>query len=303
MQRVTFLKMLFWLACATLAAPQAARAQDTAPLISGDELRGPDVPHRRIKYGRHVDQAIRYSRRPSSQRPPLVILVGDQGWRGEVEHYPMHLLRSALWQQGYAFAAIDYRTTNRPDLESSLANIIAALRYLLEQSDELGFDSGRIVLIGNGPGAYFVTLLGTDPATHLDTRTAAAIKGVVSINGEIFDVRQRLREVNPFRRDILTRVFGEDAAHQARMSPARHLAAPNAPAFLFQAVSSNVQLQEQAYQMHELLRREGTAAGYAPLVPWRRELSNSYYGGQGNLGVHSLLEFLVRTVGPARPAG
>lgn len=273
----------------------AADAQDTSRLVSGDPLRGPDVPFREIKYGPRSYEVMRFNLPKQGKGAPLVVFIGNDGWRGGVDPYPMHLLRSALFEDGYAFAAIDYtpRYTNDPgSAQAMLDNIITGLRTLIADAERLGFDPTRIVLIGNGAGGHFVTLLGTDPTLLGDRRMFAALKGVVSVNGHGFDIPQQIAKASPFRAKAFKKAFGTDAATHVRLSPVRHLGAPNAPAFLFQAVTDHPHIQNQAMSMYKALSRAGARAAYAPLPPWRDTSSRSYYGLDSGVGYIHLAEFL-----------
>jgi acetyl esterase/lipase len=276
--------------------PCAAFAQDALDPLTQDPLRGPDVPFDSHWYGPGKAHSLRFSRPRSATNPPLVIFIGDEGWQPEADRYPMHLLRSALWQHGYASAAITYRDLERDEpIDVSIANVLLAIRWLQARQDKLRFDPNRIVLMGNGPGAHIATLLGVDPK-YLGS-SFGAVKGVVSVNGEMFDVPTRLKEVSPYRQKLLRKVFGADPARHSEYSPARHLAQPNAPAFLFQAVANKPQLQTQAMQMRELLARSRAKTAYAPLKPWLRDAAITYYASDTHEGFGHLLRFLSETVG------
>jgi acetyl esterase/lipase len=209
----------------------------------------------------------------------------------------MHLLRSALFEDGYAFAAIEYTAEYRSErAEVMLDNIVTAFEKLAADADRLGFDRDRIVLVGNGAGGHFVTLLGTDPTLLAATPFFSAVRGVVSVNGHGFDIGEQIAEATPFRAEAFRKAFGSDPGVHARLSPVTYFAPPNAPAFLFQAVADHPHIQNQAMSMYRLLKRAGAKSAYAPLPPWRRHGSRSYYGWEGGDGYLHLSQFLLAVV-------
>lgn len=275
-----------------LSSGTVASAQDVEWEVSEDPLRPVNLPFQRLKYGPDHFQAIRYNRPRSGAKPPLVVFVGDEQWRRTVSWYPMHFLRSALYEDGYAFAAVDTIRNGPVPARTITGQLASALSFLRAKAGELGFDADRIVLLGNGSGGQIVTLMGTNPSLLKDPRNFAAVRGVVSVNGEAFDVPRAIRSVSKIRANEYRRVFSEDERTQIELSPARNLALPNASAFLFQAVSDQRELQLQSYAMHDALKNAGAKAAYAPLKPWRRDVSSTYYGTPGNPGYLQLRQFL-----------
>jgi arylformamidase len=64
--------------------------------------------------------------------------------------------------EGYAYASINYRLVPSVTVEDEAADVVAALKSLLDHADELGIDPSRVVIMGHSAGAYLVALVGTD---------------------------------------------------------------------------------------------------------------------------------------------
>jgi len=138
-------------------------------------------------------------------------------------HYP---------SEGHAYASINYRLVPTVTVEDEAADVVAALKSLLDHADELGIDPRRVVIMGHSAGAHLVALVGTD-----DSYLAAAglsessLRGVIAIDGAAYDVPTQVA-AGGIMHDRYLEAFSTDPVRQQALSPTAHAAAPNAPAFL-----------------------------------------------------------------------
>lgn len=132
--------------------------------------------------------------------------------------------------RGYCFAAVQLRVNAKAD--EALADIVAALRFLTENADEIGYDPDRIVLAAGGFSAGPVALIGTDPqylrAAGLDFDV---LRGVILLEPDGLDVEGRAAQDRRLQSIYFPDYYGEDRATWSRYSATEHLAPPNAPDF------------------------------------------------------------------------
>jgi len=198
---------------------------------------------------------------PSAATPaPLVLFVHGGGWkRGSKSNAVGRAMPGHMLAQGYAFASIDYRLVPAAAVEQQAADVAAALAHLLKRADELGIDRSRVVLTGHSAGAHLVALVGTDERYLKAVGISFAdIDGVMPNDGAAYDVPFQMAQAGRFMSGTYEQAFGTDPARQKALSPTRHAAAPNAPAFLLLHVLRPDGVAQNA-ALSEALRRAGTA--------------------------------------------
>jgi acetyl esterase/lipase len=193
------------------------------------------------------------------RRAPLVLFVHGGGWkRGSKDTADGSWKAPHYTGLGYAYASINYRLVPDNTVEDEAADVAAALRYLIDHADRLGFDPGRIVIMGHSAGAHLVALVGTDEQYLKRAGLSfASIAGVLPIDGAAYDVPRQIKEGNDFMHETYIQAFGDDPARQRALSPVLHAPAPNAPAFLI----IHVQRRDGVAQAKELearLKQAGT---------------------------------------------
>lgn len=90
--------------------------------------------------------------------PPLVVFVHGGGWRaGSYKN-----VRSPwLDDEGFAFASISYRLTDKATFPAQIHDCKAAIRWLRAHADEYGYNAEKIGVLGTSAGGHLVLLLGT----------------------------------------------------------------------------------------------------------------------------------------------
>ena len=246
--------LLLSLACAALLLPSAA-----APRTSDSEAGQQDDEHQVLSYGSDPLQTVDVWT-TAAVEPTLTIFVHGGGWsRGDKD-----MMRGSAklehWQyEADAVASVNYRLVPDATVEQQAADIASALALLKSRAESLYFDPRKIVLVGHSAGAHLVALLGTDE-TYLRRAglSFADIAGVVLLDGAAYDVPTQLEKGPGIMQRRYREAFGTDPARQARLSPTRQAAAPNAPAFLI----LHVQRPDGVIQSEALaaaLRKAGTS--------------------------------------------
>lgn len=191
---------------------------------------------------------------------PLVVFVHGGGWKRGDKNMMRGSDKLSHWQgKGYAVASVNYRLVPDARVEDQAADVASAVASLRRQAGALGFDPGRIVLVGHSAGAHLVALVGTDPQwlrhAGLDF---AAIRGVLPLDGAGYDVPSQMGENTRLLGDTYRQAFGTDPARQLALSPTQHGAAPNAPDFLILHVTGRADAKRQSEGLQAALQRGKT---------------------------------------------
>ncbi len=164
----------------------------------------------------------------------LVVFVHGGGWdKGDKNNATGRYKAPHYGDQGYAFASINYRLLPNGTVEQQAADVANALAYLRGNAAKLGFDPGRIVLMGHSAGAHLVALVGTDPQyLRAAGMTLSELRGVISLDGACYDVPAQMIDGPKMMKDTYKDAFGTDPARQRALSPTLQAAPPNASPFL-----------------------------------------------------------------------
>ena len=198
-----------------------------------------------------------------SKRAPLIVFVHGGGWkRGSKDNAAGNYKAPHYTGLGYAYASINYRLLPDNTVEDEAADVAHAVRYLIDNAARLGFDSGRIVIMGHSAGAHLVSLVGTDEQYLRGAGLSFAnIDGVIPIDGAAYDVPKQIAGGGAFMHGTYLQAFGDDPARQRALSPTFQAMAPNAPSFLLvhvqrsDGVAQNKQLEAALRQARTAVQR------------------------------------------------
>jgi len=214
-----------------------------------------------LPYGSSSDQTYDvWPAQGGSGPAPLVMFVHGGGWTSGSKDSASGPYTSGYYPaEGYVYASINYRLVPTVTVEDEAADVVAALKSLLDHAGELGIDPRRVVIMGHSAGAHLVALVGTD-----DSYLAAAdlsessLRGVIAIDGAAYDVPTQVT-AGGIMHDRYLEAFGTDPVRQQALSPTAHAAAPNAPAFLLPHVQRPDGIA-QADELAAALQAAGTSA-------------------------------------------
>jgi acetyl esterase/lipase len=216
-----------------------------------------------IAYGADPRQRLDFT--PAARgRAPLFVFIHGGAWAWGDKRIARHMA-AYLHRQGYAFASLNYRLVPGADPAQQAEDVAAAIAFLVRDAARLGIDAERVIVSGHSAGAHLAALVGTDPRYLGAHRLPVAIlDGVVLLDGAGYDVPAQMQRGGPVMRRLYARAFGHDPAFQARVSPTRHAAAPNAGRFLILHIASRPDDSgAQSQGLAEALRRAGTPAEVA----------------------------------------
>ena len=237
------------------------RSGDGAGERRGAERRGADPRQQTLSYGADPLQQVAYWP-GTSANAPLVVFVHGGGWKRGDMAMMAGSAKLAHWngELGYAVASVNYRLVPDAHVEQQAADVAAAVAHLRENARALGFDSGRIVLVGHSAGAHLVALVGTDPQWLAGAGLSFAdIDGVLPLDGAGYDVPYQMAHQQRIMGDTYEQAFGTDPARQRALSPLFHADGPNAPDFLILHVDRD-DARVQSDQLGRALRAAGTPA-------------------------------------------
>ncbi|HOU12827.1 MAG TPA: alpha/beta hydrolase [Anaerolineae bacterium] len=125
---------------------------------------------------------------------PTILAIHGGGFQAETRSN-YHRYASYFNGLGYALVSIDYRLLPRFRYPAQVQDSFCALAWVHANADKYGFDTERIVAIGESAGGYLVSMLGTvdDPAPYLEGCPYTLpetnwIHGVIPVYG-MFDLR------------------------------------------------------------------------------------------------------------------
>lgn len=255
-----------------LASPAPAQPVPTAPATV------------EVSYGEAPRQRLDFTPAGPGAGPgaPLVLFVHGGGWMMGDKRVAGHMA-AYFHDRGYAFAAVNYRLVPEATPAEQAADVAAALARLLADSAEFGIDRRRVMLIGHSAGAHLAALVGTDPSyLGAERLPISTIGGIVLLDGAGYDVAAQMGRGGPLVRRMYARAFGDDPAFQRRVSPAAHVAAPNAGRFLILHVVSRADDSgAQSERLGAGLRAAGTPAELGA-VPGSHSAIFRQYGEPGH---------------------
>lgn len=246
-----------------------------------------------IAYGTDAVQKIDLYT-PDAARPaqgyPLLVYIHGGGWRNGskdmVQQKP-----DFFNEQGWAFASIGYRLLPQAPVEQQAADIAAAIAKLTRDAATLGIDPDRMIVMGHSAGAHLAALVGTDPAWL--KADMAQLAGVILLDGAGYDVPRQMQQGGLLTSRIYEPAFGTDPARQARLSPARHAAAPNASRWLILHVARREDAAAQSTALASGLREAGAAVQLEALDDVSHMTINRELGQDGNDQTRLVQAFLA----------
>lgn len=114
---------------------------------------------------------------PGEGPPPLVVWVHGGGWEsGSRRRFPVAVEEAWFLERlllaGFAVALVDYRLVREADFPAAPTDVGAAVAWLRNHAENLGYDGGRVVLWGESAGAHLALLTAADAT---DAHVAAVV--------------------------------------------------------------------------------------------------------------------------------
>ncbi len=134
-------------------------------------------------------------------KPALLVFIHGGYWQELSAQHSLFAAAGCI-QHGHAFAAIDYTLAPQARLAEIVAECRAAVAWLLQHAQALGFDARRVVIAGSSAGAHLAAMVAAQQAL----RAAVLVSGIY--------------ELEPLLGTSINAALGLDAASARAQSPA-----------------------------------------------------------------------------------
>ena len=225
-----------------------------------------DIPYCTTADGVALKMDLRY---PQSFNPPapLVTYVHGGGWKsGDKSEGAGTRFFTALLEQGYIIAAINYRLAPDNIFPAQIEDVRCAVRHLRANAAQYGLDPERIAAMGGSAGGHLVALLGTSgdrpgwPEERYQEDYAgqsSAVQAVVDLFGPAdlaggYNIQSVAATLRP--------VFGDDPAALATFSPVTYITSAAPPFLILHGDQDRLVPLRQSQILQERLSAAGVPA-------------------------------------------
>jgi acetyl esterase/lipase len=230
----------------TAAVGQAARDRYVGGWTArSDALRAARTGRLDLRYGAGARQRLDVFPCGRSAAPTLVYIHGGYWQMNDKEPYAF--LGESLLPGGFNLALVEYTLAPAARLDAIVAEVRAAVAWVVEHAKELGGDPARVFVSGHSAGGHLTAMAMTDPR----------VAGGLAISG-IYDLE-------PIRLNYLNDKLGLDADEAKRNSPLLHLPDRAAPLVVTVGLGELPELIRQSREYAEAWQRRGLPGRYLPV--------------------------------------
>lgn len=272
------------------------------PFVADEAVANRTIAHRGQAYGNEPRQQfdLHLPAGCSGGGLPLVVWIHGPDWRtGGRDECPVVWLA----EQGFAVAAIDYRTTDAAVFPAQLDDCRAAIHAISAEAATWGIDPARICVAGSGGGGHLAALVAftaPDQPAIREASTDATPDDVAAV--ALFDAPTHLPSLGAAHDrpgSAESRLVGgplpefREAAQKA--SPLVHVSDDDPPTLIVQGSRGDGVALAQGEQLDAALRAAGVDSALVVLDAKAAALLPR----QGTAAAGAFVEFLDRTLGPA----
>ena len=122
--------------------------------------------------------ALAVPRRPTIEGPlPVIVCIHGGGWQGGDHRSTLDRSIGIAATGRYAVASIGYRLSGEAIWPAQLEDCQAALRWIHDHADRLGFDRDRIAVLGRSAGGHLAAMLAVRSKPPVRIRAAVDYYG------------------------------------------------------------------------------------------------------------------------------
>ncbi|MEB2777929.1 alpha/beta hydrolase [Algoriphagus sp. D3-2-R+10] len=127
-----------------------------------------------------------------SEKVPLIVFIHGGGWLSNDKYADMGYMKetvSEILESGYALASIDYRFSTQAIFPAQMLDCNAAISFLVDNADNYGIDTERMVVMGFSAGGHLASMVGLAKNNEVDdffipgSNKDFSFKGVVDFYG------------------------------------------------------------------------------------------------------------------------
>ena len=231
----------------TAAVGQARRDQYVADWSArSDAIRKARAGRIDVRYGDGARQRLDVFPCGTPAAPTLVYIHGGYWQMNDKEPYAF--FGEGLLPAGFNLAVVEYTLAPAARLDAIVAEVRAAVDWVITHAKEVGGDAGRVFVAGHSAGGHLTAMAMDD----------ARVAGGVAISG-IYDLE-------PIRLNYLNEKLGLDPAETDRNSPIRHLPSQAAPLVVTVGLGELPELIRQSEEYAAAWQRKGLRGRYLPLA-------------------------------------
>jgi acetyl esterase/lipase len=198
-----------------------------------------------LRYGDGPRQRLDFFGCGTPGAPTLAYIHGGYWQMNDKEPYAF--FGEALLPAGFNLAVIEYTLAPAARLDQIVAEVRAAVAWVIEHADDLGGDARRVFVAGHSAGGHLTAEAMSDPR----------VAGGLAISG-IYDLE-------PVRLNYLNDKLALDEAEAVRNSPILHLPSRAAPLVVSVGLGELPELIRQSEDYWVAWRAKGLPGQYLPL--------------------------------------
>jgi arylformamidase len=199
-----------------------------------------------LRYGDGARQRLDVFSAGAATAPTLAFIHGGYWQQNDKE--PFAFLGDGLLPAGFNLAVIEYTLAPAARMDAIVAEVRAAVAWLMEHAKEFGGDPARVFVSGHSAGGHLTAMAMHDPR----------VAGGLAISG-IYDLE-------PIRLNYLNEKLSLDAVEADRNSPLRHLPSRAAPLVVAVGLGELPELIRQSEEYAAAWRAHGLPGEYLPLA-------------------------------------
>lgn len=201
---------------------------------------------------------------------PLLVFIHGGAWKsGKRSDYLVYLVDFA--KRGFVTATVSYRLLNDGPYPACAEDIRDAVAWFFRNSEQYGYDTSRIALIGGSAGAHLATLTGygwKNPGEAADsTNNVHKIKALVDIYGPV-DLTTEYARNHSLITALIGKTYKESPGLYAEASPVSYLDKNDPPTLILHGTSDRLVPISQSDYLKEKLDSLGVPCEYFRLPLW-----------------------------------
>jgi len=118
---------------------------------------------------------------------PLVIFIHGGYWQ-ELSKNESCFMAPSLVKQSINLAVVDYTLAPEASINQMIAQCCRAVAWLLQQTQELGFDANQVIIAGSSAGGHLAASVLQAAQQNLHGLTPTSIAGAILLSG-VYDLR------------------------------------------------------------------------------------------------------------------
>jgi acetyl esterase/lipase len=201
---------------------------------------------------------------------PLLVFIHGGSWKsGKRSDYLVYLVDFA--KRGFVTATVSYRLLNDGPYPACAEDIRDAVGWFFRNSEQYGYDTSRIALIGGSAGAHLATLTGygwKNPGEAADsTNNVHKIKALVDIYGPA-DLTTEYARNHSLITELIGNTYKESPGLYAEASPVSYLDKNDPPTLILHGTSDRLVPVSQSDNLKSALDSLGVPCVYYRIPLW-----------------------------------